>query len=114
MPVNPVTRDANDVFIVTLWVKPGALDKADVQSISQTINGYYRARVFYVPQNQNSAAPDLRSTIHWAPNIATLENGEAEVRFTNAEQPTKIRAVAEGMSENGIPLVGTTEYTVKP
>jgi hypothetical protein len=105
-------KDGNDMFIVKIWIKPGAFDKGDYKSINQTVMGYYQTRIFYAPQT-NAVAPDLRSTIYWSSNVTTGDNGEAVVRFNNADKLSKIRAEAEGITSNGIPFVGTGEYTVK-
>ena len=77
--------------------------------------GYYKARVFYTPlQAQSPDTPDLRTnTIHWEPNITTDDNGEATILFNNTEQTGQIRLIAEGVTQNGTPLVATATYEVK-
>ena len=43
--------------------------------------GFYKARMFYAPkydqQNAAQSGTDLRSTIHWEPNIMTDKDGHA-------------------------------------
>ncbi|MGA1225941.1 MAG: hypothetical protein ACO3VF_01565 [Tamlana sp.] len=48
-------------------------------------------REFHTPKYDNLQTndwniPDLRSIIHWAPNITTTSNGEAELEFYNADK----------------------------
>jgi hypothetical protein len=45
--------------------------------------------------------PDLRSTIHWEPNITTDANGEAIVSFYTADKPSIYTIIMEGTDMNG-------------
>ncbi len=105
---------ARDIFVIYLTLKPGALDPVRSYSIIEKISGYNNSRVFYQPLNnaKNSSA-DQRTTIYWNPLIVTDEKGEASVTFYNSSLKTKLNVVAEGISENGIPLVRKIEYQVK-
>lgn len=66
--------------------------------------GYYMSRQFYSPKydapEQNSALPDLRNTIFWAPNLIT-EEGKATVEFFTADKRGIYKAVIEGIDLNG-------------
>lgn len=79
--------------------------------------GYYRSREFYTPnyfgEQRNQPKPDFRALIHWEPMIETDEQGEAVIKFFNADIPTTIQVHVEGIWEGGIPLVGTASYQVK-
>ena len=85
--------------------------------ISQRIYGYYQARTFYTPKydikKPEYEKPDLRTTIHWEPNVVTDEDGKATISFFNADIKTIVKVNVEGIAEPGIPLTGKTSYEVK-
>ena len=85
--------------------------------IHQCVNGYYQARTFYIPRynvkKTEYEKPDLRTTIHWEPNVVTNEDGMATISFFNADSKTIIKVDAEGIAEQGIPLTGKTSFEVK-
>ena len=45
--------------------------------------------------------PDLRSTIHWEPNIVIDANGEGKIWFYAADKPTTYSVIIEGADMNG-------------
>lgn len=103
-----------DYFDVFLTLKPGALDRQGLGTINVSINGYDEAREFYAPRYETTdTKPDFRTTIHWEPNITTNDKGEATITWYNADPKTKIRIVAEGISEQGMPVSGSAMYEVK-
>jgi hypothetical protein len=62
------------------------------------------AKQFYQPKYTTitkSTLPDLRSTIHWDPNIITDENGEARISFYAADQPTSYTLILQGTDLKG-------------
>lgn len=104
-----------DVFIIYLSLKPGAYNQ-DMAMIVTDVTGYYDARIFYTPVHVSPAddrKPDMRTTIHWEPMLATDENGRATVSYYNADPKTSIRVTIEGLSDKGIPLAGSTKYEVR-
>lgn len=107
----------HDFYVLYMTIKPGALDKRNFFTINTQVSGYYTARVFYSPKynqdNEDAEKPDLRTTIYWQPNITTDVNGEAILKFYNADQQTSIRATVEGVTDNGVPVTGTSLYNVK-
>jgi len=104
----------NDVYIIYLTLEPGAVASPWPDKIAADVNGYYQARTFYAPQYAGrSTKTDLRTTIHWEPNIATNQNGEATITYYNADPKTAVRIVAEGISVSGLPVSGTAVYEVK-
>jgi hypothetical protein len=44
---------------------------------------------------------DLRSTIHWEPNLITDENGKATVSFFSADKPADYTVIMEGTDLEG-------------
>jgi hypothetical protein len=85
--------------------------------ISQRVYGYYQSRSFYTPKYDEKKPeyekPDLRTTIHWEPNVVTDEDGNATISFYNSDSKTIIKVDVEGIAEPGIPLSGKTSFEVK-
>jgi len=63
----------------------------------------YMPRDFYRPRYavKNNPMPDLRSTIHWEPNVVTDENGNAKVSFYAADKPGTYTVTIEGTDMQG-------------
>jgi hypothetical protein len=60
---------------------------------------FYKPR--YPVQNASRTYADLRSTIHWEPNIITNRAGEANVSFYAADKPTHYTIILEGADMGG-------------
>lgn len=82
-----------------------------------TIPGLTPQREFYAPKYSHDDindwnTPDMRSVVHWAPNITTNRKGKAQVEFYNGDNVGDMLVVVEGITENG--KLGYTEtiYTV--
>jgi hypothetical protein len=63
-------------------------------------------RRFYSPKytvkNKTTAmGTDMRSTIHWEPNIITDKNGKATVSFYSADKPSAYTVTIEGINVDG-------------
>ena len=56
---------------------------------------------------------DLRTTIHWAPNIVTGEDGTTAFEFYTAETPGTYRIVVEGLDVNGRLARAVRYFTVE-
>ena len=81
------------------------------------ISGYNEARIFYSPQHTNASAsgngPDLRTTLFWKPDISLKTNQEFLMKYFNADNSSTICIVVEGITSDGIPVTGNTEYEVR-
>jgi hypothetical protein len=86
-------------------------------TVYTVLNGFDVPRVFYSPkydkQFQETFTPDFRSTIFWKPDIRFEKGDEVRIDFYNADEAGTIKIVVEGVSEEGIPVSGKAEYTVK-
>lgn len=102
-----------DVFIIYLTLKPGAIDRKNVHTINEQVDGYYETRLFYNPVSGNTSNPNQNTTIYWKPNIFTNENGEAQVSFYNTDTKSMVNITAEGLTFNGIPVVSKAVFEVK-
>ncbi len=66
--------------------------------------GFQKPVAFYAPKYETpsqNTKPDLRTTIHWQPNITTDENGKAIFSFYTADAPCTYTVVIEGMTADG-------------
>ena len=66
--------------------------------------GFQKPAEFYAPKYDQpvpSAKPDLRTTIHWQPNLSTDEEGKASFNFYTADTPSTYTVVIEGVTEDG-------------
>jgi hypothetical protein len=85
--------------------------------INQRVYGYYQPRTFYSPKydvkKPEYEKPDLKTTIHWEPNVVTDEDGNATISFYNSDSKTIIKVDAEGIAEPGIPVAGKIGINVK-
>ena len=78
--------------------------------------GFYKAREFYQPRyNALLTNPPLdprTSTLYWNPTVRTNAKGEAELHFFTADGSGTFQAVAEGVSLDGQPALGTGTLVV--
>ncbi|MBW4890772.1 hypothetical protein KXQ82_13660 [Mucilaginibacter sp. HMF5004] len=114
----PEGKDGLVVSTHFIWidikVKPHAFDEFDFHVTNLDMDGYYNARAFYEPKYlQASTKPDMRTTIHWEPNITTNAGGEATVSYYNADPKSKIRVIVQGVTDKGVPVAATAGYVVK-
>ncbi|MBW4891903.1 hypothetical protein KXQ82_19420 [Mucilaginibacter sp. HMF5004] len=104
-----------NVYLLYLTLVPNALDNKDFGAETASVDGYYQSRTFYKPlydKSKDLNKTDLRTTIHWEPNIITDANGEATISFYNADPKTKVRVVAEGVKASGGSVTGSVVYKV--
>jgi hypothetical protein len=111
-------RGANGIInIITLTGIRRAPEKPSPNYIYTVVNGYDIPRIFYSPNHdqktEQTFLPDYRTTIFWEPNITIEKNNKLTLQYFNADNPTKIRIVVEGITEEGIPVSGRTTYEVK-
>ncbi|WP_186756508.1 hypothetical protein [Echinicola salinicaeni] len=67
---------------------------------------YSPSKEFYTPKyehidSEDWIKPDLRTLVHWQPQVITDENGKATVNFYNGDITGNIMVVIEAISENG-------------
>lgn len=100
------TQGGSGVIVIT--TKQGS-EKASIVSkemspgiFSVTPQGFYKARDFYVPDNNtaNTAAIN-QPTIFWKPNVNTDANGNVLLNFNNNDSSGNVRVVVEGMDTKG-------------
>ncbi|MBU6119291.1 MG2 domain-containing protein [Hymenobacter siberiensis] len=79
--------------------------------------GFAEVREFYQPRYNalltNPPADPRTSTLYWNPIVRTNAKGEAELHFFTADGSGTFQAVAEGLSLDGMPALGSSTLTVK-
>ncbi len=114
------TRGTNGAIIIyTKNTGVYAKEKADNRYPDMqilAIQGYQKAEPFPAPsyaKNKYTPTADLRTTIHWEPNITTARNGNAQVSFYSADLEGIYRVVVEGLAIDGRPVRGEYEITIE-
>ncbi|MEO1261328.1 MAG: carboxypeptidase-like regulatory domain-containing protein [Bacteroidota bacterium] len=97
------TRGINGVIAIYTKKNPGRKDPV----ITQTYEGYYTAREFYVPKYEDKSRRDVRSTLFWQPSIMTDAQGRAKLSFPNSDLAKSFNVVVEGITAEGRPVSAT-------
>jgi hypothetical protein len=92
-------------------------NNAVFHSVNIRFSGFSEPRIFYSPKHhaklESDYKPDLRTTLFWEPNIKVENNKEVLLNYYNADNPSKVKVIVEGITTGGIPVTGQTEYEVK-
>jgi hypothetical protein len=103
---------------ILIYTKTGSsLNKPSLPGLLQVgLQGFYKAREFSVfdpTESGNENRPDIRTTIHWNPNLRTDSTGKVEESFITSDQTGKFIIIAHGLRGDGTPLFGTKEFSVE-
>jgi S-adenosylhomocysteine hydrolase len=85
-----------------------------VKTITQKIAGYSRPKEYYAPKyetNNDYFIRDHRNTLHWEPDIALNDDGEAEISFFTSDDEDEYLIHCEGRSDNG--TIGISHLTFR-
>ncbi len=105
--------------LISIIRKPGITSKFQRRTgvINLTNVGYYVSREFFSPDystdKEAHAKPDFRSTLYWNPEFQIDSTGTAEVSFYNADYLTNYMVEIEGITSEGIPMVGSAQFDSK-
>lgn len=113
------SRGSNGVIAV--FTKRGSeaqeLDDEVLGIIRPNLQGIQVARSFYSPNYSVKQAehdlPDSRTTIYWAPQLKTGEDGKLQLEFYQSDLEGKFFIIAEGITLDGKPGRSVIEYTVQ-
>lgn len=72
---------------------------------------FYRPQ--YAVKDTSDHSVDLRSTIHWQPNVITNAAGKATVTFYAADKPTTYTVIAEGTDFTGNVAIKTKKIVIE-
>lgn len=80
------------------------------------ISGFTPKREFYAPKHKDLTRedwniPDLRSVVHWEPNVTTDLEGNAQVEFYNDDNTGDMLVIVEGITSDG--KIGYYETTYR-
>ena len=110
-------KGANRSIISKLGWCISNFNNAVFHSVNVNISGFNEPRIFYSPKHhtklESDYKPDLRTTLFWEPNIKVENNKEVLLNYYNADNPSKVKVIVEGITTSGIPVTGKTEYEVK-
>lgn len=84
---------------ITTYGKSGPFMKKTPGTYVYRYVPYTLPKLFYSPKykaDKPITTPDLRSTIHWEPNIMTDAKGEAKVSFFSSDHPGNYTFILEG------------------
>ena len=111
-------RGANGVInIITRTGIRRAPEESSPNYAYTIVNGYDVPRIFYSPNYDNKTEktflPDYRSTVFWVPVIRVEKDKSSKLEYYNADNPSAIKIIVEGVTEEGIPVTGKAKYYVK-
>lgn len=113
------SRGVNGVLLLTSKGGLYASEKHSVQKGIATVNrqGLHVAKTFYKPrydtEYSSNIGTDLRTTIHWEPNLMTDNNGNTYFEFYTSDQAGSYLMVIEGIDLNGRIAQKLVEIEVK-
>jgi len=89
--------------------KPGIIDFM--------ARGFYTAKEFYSPNHISVTDEifevDVRTTLHWDPQIRVTENSKKEISFFTCDAKGDYIIEIEGVSDMGEPIHGSSTFTVE-
>jgi len=92
------------------------MSRPQYHSVNVEFSGYSEPRIFYSPRHHTTLEtdykPDLRTTLYWQPDIRLESNKDFYLNFYNSDNSSAIKVIVEGITGNGIPVTGKTEYTI--
>ncbi|HAM10540.1 MAG TPA: hypothetical protein DCP74_09775 [Bacteroidales bacterium] len=83
-------------------------------SVNRIVKGYDAPRIFYSPDYSSASTPDLpdvRSTLFWNPDVTVIDN--ETIDYYNADNKGNVMIIIEGITSDGIPVTGKSEYKVE-
>ena len=94
--------------VIEIFTKKGYwnIRKPRFNTEQTTPLGYQTPVEFYSPkydtrEAKNNTIPDLRSTIHWQPNVLSDSEGKAKIEFYTSDTKTTYSIIIEGVTPEG-------------
>jgi hypothetical protein len=115
--LDPMANPSDHAFIeVTTRSGHGPFVKKAVGTYVYRPMPFTVPKLFYAPKYTANSTPDMtdiRSTIHWEPNIITDKDGKATISFYTADNPGKYTFIIEGADLGGSVGAKRGDITVK-
>ena len=98
------------MYVIDIELNPSRKRRTyvDKNARSTSFEGYSPVVEFYAPTYPNGPIQgdtDYRRTIYWNPEVTTDENGYASVSFYNNGYSRALTFSAEGMTQDGVPII---------
>ncbi|MBR4337506.1 MAG: hypothetical protein IKP91_04635 [Bacteroidaceae bacterium] len=98
------------MYVIDIELNPSRKRRTyvDKNARSTSFEGYSPIVEFYAPTYPNGPIQgdtDYRRTIYWNPEVTTDEDGYASVSFYNNGYSRALTISAEGMTQDGIPII---------
>ena len=88
----------------------------DSDFITKKIEGFHVPQEFNITDYSDDSVEhpefDSRTTLYWNPNLIIDDSGEATVQFYTGDRNTIYDVIVEGISESGMPVRATSEFSV--
>lgn len=103
--------------VIGFYTKRGRSTAVESPGVTNFLfKGYHIAREFYAPRydqtREEHIKPDHRVTLHWEPYVQVDSTGSASLNFYNHDLPSKVLVKLEGITNEGVPVIGEFEYEV--
>jgi len=80
------------------------------------MSGFHKTREFAVFDSEwlnDQELSDIRTTLHWNPDLRTDGKGRVKETFTTSDQTGEFIIIAQGLRDDGTPFYGTKKIVVK-
>lgn len=111
-------RGANGVIaIYTRKFSDRKVNKREPGIVDIIVKGFDKNREFYSPDYSENVSsvyePDVRATLYWNPYVLLSNGEENSMSFFTGDNAGNYVVTTEGLSEEGDPIFGTYEFSVK-
>ncbi len=117
-PDDSSTYGGIDGVVSIILTEPSQWESLPVyHSVNKEISGYDEPRIFYSPRHKTTLEkdykPDLRSTLYWNPDIILEDGKDLTLDYYNSDNSGTFRITVEGITDTGIPVSKTINYSVE-
>lgn len=80
------------------------------------MQGFHKDREFAVFDSEwlsDQKLSDIRTTLHWNPDLRTDDKGKVKETFTTSDQTGEFIIIAQGLRDDGTPFYGTKKIVVE-
>lgn len=104
------SKTGANVYGSNIKRKPGIIDFV--------AKGFYTSKEFYAPDylhidETQLKMTDVRTTLYWEPDIRISDSKKAEISFFTCDSKGEYIIEVEGISDTGIPIFGSSTFTVE-